>query len=271
MADYDTHGDLMLHVQAEAETRCAELAKELKEAFQNFIKLETVEVVFFADMTAADLAIAFLKHPGVLKPVLTVCNIAARAIERDLGIRNVDTYKPRLNEQQAHQLAGYLKPFLPAYIAIPALCSLDQYFYIDKEIRASKGRWEKGILESLNKYGKAPFKKRKFKVDGQEFELDAAAPERGAIEIGVDVKRIEARRDIHKRCDEIVNKASKFKAAYPTGKFGAVIYYPFVEEHVNVQSRLRSSMIDEVVFAGSSTDSIVNAVRTLLINCEFVK
>jgi hypothetical protein len=154
---------------------------------------------------------------------------------------------------------------------VPALCSLDQHFYIDKEIRASKGRWEKVILDSLNKYGQAPFKKRKFEVDEQEFELDAAAPPVGAIKVGIDVKRIEARRDIHKRCDEIVNKASKFRAAYPAGKFAAVVYYPFVVEHVNVQNRLRSPLIGSVVFAGSSSDSIENAVRTLLINCEFAK
>jgi hypothetical protein len=269
MSDYDRHGDLILSVQAEAEERRTKLEKELKEAFKNFIKLEEVEVVFFSEMSVTDLANVFLKHPSVLKPVLVACNIAARAIERDLDIRNVDTYKPRLNELKANQLAGYLKPFLPAYIAVPALSALDTHFFIDKEIRASKGRWEKLVLDSLNEYGKAHFKKRKFKVGGQSFELDAAAPIQGEIEIGVDVKRIEARRDIHKRCDEIVNKAAKFKDTFPNSKFAAVVYYPFVDEHVNVQNRLKSPMIDSVVFAGSSSDSIVNAVRTLLINCEF--
>jgi hypothetical protein len=117
MSDYDRHGDLVRHVQLQAETRCAELAKELRDAFQGFIKLESVEVIFFSEMNAANLASAFLKHPSVLKPVLTSCNIAARAIERDLNIRNVDTYKPKLTEQQANLLAGYLKPFLPPYIA----------------------------------------------------------------------------------------------------------------------------------------------------------
>lgn len=43
------------------------------------------------------------------------------------------------------------------------------------------------------------------------------------IEHAVDVKRIEARRDIHKRCDEIVNKAAKFKRNYPRGTFIAFI------------------------------------------------
>jgi hypothetical protein len=78
------------------------------------------------------------------------------------------------------------------------------------------------------------------------------------------VKRIEARRDIHKRCDEIVNKARKLKGAYPDSKFGVVVYYPFIEEHVNVQNRLRSPDIDGVVFASQSDDSITNAVRMLL-------
>ena len=48
------------------------------------------------------------------------------------------------------------------------------------------------------------------------------------------MKRIEARRDIHKRCDEIVNKAFNFKHAFRGGKFGAMIYYPFVDEHANI-------------------------------------
>jgi hypothetical protein len=78
----------------------------------------------------------------------------------------------------------------------------------------------------------------------------------GVIQIGIDVKRIEARRDIHKRCDEIVNKAAKLKALFPQAKFGVVIYYPFIEEQVNIQNRLRSNNIDSVVFASASKESI---------------
>jgi hypothetical protein len=44
------------------------------------------------------------------------------------------------------------------------------------------------------------------------------------VHIGIDIKRIEARQDIHKRCDEIVNKAAKLKAVFRKAKFGAVIY-----------------------------------------------
>ncbi len=108
------------------------------------------------------------------------------------------------------------------------------------------------------------FKKRHFEIGGENFELDAAYPETGPITIAVDVKRIEARRDIHKRCDEIVNKAAKFKAAHPRGKFIAFIYYPFTDEHTNVSSRLKSENIQVVVFASEHPDSIFNAALAAL-------
>lgn len=81
---------------------------------------------------------------------------------------------------------------------------------------------------------------------------------------GVDIKRNEARRDIHKRCDEIVNKAGKLKSSFPNAKFGAVVYYPFIEEHVNIQNRLRSEHVDCIVFSSEAHESIENAVRMLL-------
>jgi hypothetical protein len=106
--------------------------------------------------------------------------------------------------------------------------------------------------------------KKKFITGHEEFELDAAAVLNNSILIGVDVKRIEARRDIHKRCDEIVNKSVRFKEEFPEAKFAAVIYYPFVEEHSNVKSRLDAQTIDVVVFASAYKESIKNAVRLLL-------
>jgi len=103
-----------------------------------------------------------------------------------------------------------------------------------------------------------------FVADGEQFELDAASPKSHDIKVGIDIKRIEARRDIHKRCDEIVNKATKLKSAFPGSKFGAIVYYPFIEEHINIQNRLRSANIDGVVFASGAIESIENAVRLLL-------
>jgi len=176
----------------------------------------------------------------------------------------VDTYTPRLSDEHAAAIAGYLKPFLPQEIAVPALSELDRFFFVDKEIRARKGRWEQTIVEVLNAQSRFTFKKRKFKVGKKPFELDAAAPATGPIEIGVDVKRIEARRDIHKRADEIINKATKFKKTFPKGKFAAVIYYPFTVEHINVQSRLESSYIDAVCFASQSPEQSGVAVGLLV-------
>jgi len=80
----------------------------------------------------------------------------------------------------------------------------------------------------------------------------------------VDVKRIEARRDIHKRADEIVNKAAKFKQTYPAGKFGALIYYPFTAEHGNLRDRLAGAEIDSLVFASENIDSIDASTRLML-------
>jgi hypothetical protein len=136
--------------------------------------------------------------------------------------------------------------------------------YIDKEVRLRKGRWEQMVKASLNKQSPLTFRKRKFTCDGEQFEIDAAAPPAGQIQYGIDVKRIEARRDIHKRTDEIVNKASKLRKACPEVQFGAIIYYPFVSDHVNVRSRLQSPDIDAVAFAGESADSVDAAVGLML-------
>jgi len=261
---YGTHRDYMEWVKEGSKARQKAVEKALHQAFANFIEKREVEVIVFSSMSAHDLAEAIVAQPLILKPLLACCNIAARAIERDLSIKNLDTYSTRLNKDDAKVIAGYIKPFLPPYLEIPALSQVDLIAYIDKEIRKGKGRWEKRILKMLNQFGETNFKKRLFEIGGEQFELDAAAPEKADIQIGIDVKRIEARRDIHKRCDEIVNKANKLKSVYPIAKFGAVVYYPFVEEHTNIQNRLRSSDIDGVVFASESDESIENAVRLLL-------
>jgi hypothetical protein len=262
--EYGTHKDFIGVVEASANTRQEAIERALKEAFSRHIEKREVEVICFSGVTASDLSEAIFSRPEILKPLLASCNIAARAIERDLGIKNVDTYSPRLSKDQAAIIAGYMKQFLPAYLEIPTLTQIDRVYFIDNEIRKLKGAWEKNILAALNEYSETEFHKRTFVADGEEFEVDAATPPQGDITMGIDVKRIEARRDIHKRCDEIVNKARKLKAAYPNSKFGVVVYYPFVEEHVNVQNRLRSPDVDGVVFASQSDDSITNAVRMLL-------
>ena len=257
---YDTHADYMDWVCDDAKARHDKICGDLRTAFADFIVLREIEVINFSAMTALDLAKAIQKHPSVLKPIIACCNIAGRAIERDLDIRGLDTYKPQLTSEQAAAIAGYVKPFLPTELAIPALGELDRHFFVDKQIRMRKGQWEKAIVASLNKQAIITFKKRQFECDGETFELDAAAPATGPIKIGVDVKRIEARRDIHKRCDEIVNKAAKLKKVLPSVTFVTVVYYPFTAEHVNVHHRLESPNIDVVVFASQSKEQLTTAI-----------
>lgn len=261
---YGNHADYMSWVEEDADSRQRAIEDALLRAFPNFIEKREVEVIVFSSMTAFDLAEAIISYPLILKPLLAACNIAARAIERDLSIKNVDTYRPKLTDEQARVIAGYIKPFLPSYLEIPALSQIDRVAFIDKEIRKRKGRWERQITETLNQFSNWRFHKRMFVAGGEQFELDAATPKSGNIKIGIDIKRIEARRDIHKRCDEIVNKAAKLKSVFPDARFGAVIYYPFIEEHVNIENRLRSANIDGIVFASEAKGSVDNAVRMLL-------
>lgn len=149
-------------------------------------------------------------------------------------------------------------------MALPALSEIDRVEWIDKEIRRLKGHWEDLILEALRRLSGKPSAKRRFAEGGEEFEIDAASPPTGPINTAIDVKRLEARRDIHKRTDEILNKAARFRQHRPESRFEAVIYYPFIDEHANVLSRLASSQVDAIVFAGQSADSITNAVSLLL-------
>lgn len=262
--EYSSQADYVAKVTAAAESRSKEVAKALRAAFAGRIRQEELEVIDFQATSALELGQAIAEHPIILKPLLAVCNVAGRAIERDLDLRNVDTYGLRLSRDQAHAIAGYIKPFLPPSLPLPALSHMDRVLFIDKEVRASKGQWEKLITEALIRFSGLPFKKTKFKVRRQEFELDSAFIKGKTIAYAVDVKRIEARRDIHKRIDEIANKANKFKLVYPKAKFGAVIYYPFPAEHGNIRDRLETRYIDSIQFAGESQQSIYQAVRLLL-------
>jgi len=262
--DFGTHADFIGRVRKPADTRVVEITNALKKAFINHIRQARVDVIIFKGIPVMELAKAIKDYPVILKPLVAACNIAGRAIARDLLLKNMDTYKPRLTDEQSAALAGYIKPFLPPLLSIPAIVMVDRVAFIDKEIRKSKGQWEKLITVAINEIGGKKFKKRKFKNGREIFELDAAYPESGTVEVGIDIKRIEARQDIHKRSDEIINKARNFKAVYPKGKFGAVIYYPFIDEQVNVQGRLNCPEIDSIVFAGESKTSIDTAVNLLL-------
>lgn len=263
---YGTHSEYMARLESETKERERMILDSLGSAFSKFVARQEVDVIAFGDLSIGLLADAIAKFPAVLKPLLVACNVAGRAIERDLDIKNLDTYSPRITHGQATAIAQYLKPHLPSALSVPTLCYLDRTQFVDKEIRKHKGKWEGFVLKALTGLSGQPFRKRQFKVEGDSYEIDAASPtERDEpIHYAVDVKRIEGRRDIHKRSDEIVNKAHHFKQAFPSGRFGTVIYYPFEDEHTDIQDRLRSDNITAVAFASETERSIEDAVYRLL-------
>lgn len=260
--EYSSHQEQLSGSQPSAE-RLEQIESALITAYKSVLEYRQVPFVRFGDLNAAELADAFVAHPIIIKPTLCCVNVAQRAISRDLGF-DFNTYSTKISADQAKLLAGYIKPFLPPMIAIPALVELDRYFWTDKELRAHKGNWERSMTDAINRVSTVTFRKRRFACDGEEFELDAAHPAKGEpIEIAVDIKRIESPRDIHKRADEIINKATKFKKVYPHGKFVALVYYPFPTQHINAQSRLQSAHIDGVFFAGESQSSIDGAAELM--------
>ncbi len=256
---YGSHADFLDMVRESADRRAVEISKELHSAFSSYVREERVSVIQLADIDVFELSRILGAHPAVLKPLVIAANVAARAVERDLGIRNLDTYDPSFGNQEAAAIAGYLKPFLPASVALPALVLLDRVEFVDKEIRALKGRWEKRVTAALSSKSKKDFVKRKIDVRGESIEIDAAYPSDGLVLFAVDIKRIEARRDFHKRIDEIVNKADKLKKHNPRARFAAVIYFPFEDQHAQLRNRLAASAVDFVAFANEMDESIGRA------------
>ena len=250
--------------------RVEDLQKALVETFGDQIEYREVPFILFDQVHVETLAEAFYKHPIIIKSILACVNVAQRAVKRDLGI-DIDTYTETISKQKAAILSGYVKPMLPRELAVPALLMLDHYFWVDKEMRATKGRWEQKISKYLNKHGNVAFKKRKFKHEDSSFELDAAYPSKGVpISIGVDVKRFESERDYHKRGDEITQKANHLKSVYPESKFYAVIYYPFPSKHENVRRRYANQGIDGIYFAGETDELIEEAAVNILEDCDLL-
>lgn len=262
ISEYSSRRD-QLATALPSKDRTDSVQQDLILAFTKVIAYKEVPFISFGDLNAEELAQAFFNYPKIVKPVLSCVNVAGRAIKRDLGI-NIDTYGSKLSAEQSSLLAGFVKPILPDQIAIPALLELDRYFWTDKQMRATKGQWETIVRDAIVEKAGADFRKRKFIIGNEKYELDAAYPSTGEpIVVGIDVKRIEAQQDIHKRSDEIINKAAKFKAAYPASLFVAIVYFPFPAQHINLQSRLKSSEIDHVFFAGETDSSIKNCVDML--------
>jgi hypothetical protein len=73
-----------------ARTAQREVEKELRDAFRRYIETRQIEVIVFERIPATELAKAILDHPLILKPLLAACNLAGRALKRDLKIDNID-------------------------------------------------------------------------------------------------------------------------------------------------------------------------------------
>ena len=110
--DYATQTDYAEWVRESTLGRLGFVEASLREAFSDVIHNEEIEVVVFSDLKAQELANKLTSYPLILKPLLLAANIAARAIERDLGIKNLNTYDARLSQERAFIIAGYIKPFL---------------------------------------------------------------------------------------------------------------------------------------------------------------
>jgi phosphoribosylpyrophosphate synthetase len=253
--EYETQPELIKKVDKQAQERHEEIVSALNLAFENHIKTVEEKSIQLSKINVETLADILLEYPIILKPMLILtCVFGSRALQRDLGLKSIDTYNPRLTRELALRISEYLKPLLPSSVTLSAMVQLDWTEFMDKEIRASKGRWETRVLQTISVAYGLPFKKRKIVLNGEEYEIDAATPLVGDIIMAVDVKRLEAERDLHKRCDEIVRKASALKETHKNAKFVAVIYYPFDKN--DIRNRLSNSDIDKVVFADNSPSSI---------------
>jgi hypothetical protein len=110
---YGTHRDYIGRIDLQVRSRQQEVEVALKDAFAGFIESRSVDVVIFSNVGVMDLANAIRTHPIILKPLLTVCNIAGRAIERDLQIKiNKPSRTPHgFEETRVVMRAGNATPF----------------------------------------------------------------------------------------------------------------------------------------------------------------
>lgn len=260
---YRKHSEYLQAIRSERERRAREIGDTVRESLGEYITRREAEEVHFEQVTADKLARLIGKNPSLLKPLIASCNMGKRAIRKDLGLE-LDTFRPRLTEGKARQIAEYLLPSLPESLLIEELIALDAYQWVDSAIRKMKGRWERQFADGLRARG-VDCKKRKFRVGTQLFELDIAHPSEGDILFAVDVKMIGHPSDKHKRGDEIVNKAIKYNKTFPRGTFISLIYYPFDEDRKQLEDRLRSGAIEiaDVIFAGDDDYSVRVAVNRL--------
>ncbi len=263
---YGTEVDYSRRVSTGVTKRKETVRKLLHKVFQAYLKTRDEDLIDFSEMDTTRLAQILHEFPGVLKPLLAFGGIGSRAIQRDLKMAHLDTYSPRITLEESGKIAGLLNSFLSGLVLVETLVEMDRAEFADKEKRRMKGAWEGLVRDTFATESGEAFVKRRF-GKRKEFEIDVAYPDTGPIQIAVDVKRIEARRDHQKRSDEIINKAASLKKLYPSAKFAAFVYYPF--DHEEVEARLSGTQIDLVVFAGENEDSVRKATRQVITRFRF--
>jgi len=121
-AEYTSHRQQLLESFPLPE-RIKSLEEALLVAFEKVISYEQVAFIRFGDLDVFELAQVFVASPSVIKATCACVYVAQRAIKRDLKFE-FDTYATEISEVKAAALAGYLKPFLPDRIAVPAIMEL---------------------------------------------------------------------------------------------------------------------------------------------------
>jgi hypothetical protein len=261
---YGTHDDYRLRAADAAKERRGVLEGVVRQAFAGHIVQRQAEAISFDGLSPQELGKLLRQHPDMLKPLLYAINVGSRVLKRDLNIRNANTYKPKLSEPESVAVAELILKYMPPTMDVESFLYLDRIAYVDRLMRMSKGQWEKLVVRSLAQNSGKPFRKRRF-ADNR-FELDAAIPNLGPVECGIDVKRVEAVQDHQKRIDEITSKAAKLREVHPEAKFGVVVYYPFDQLHPDFLARVEGLGVraDHVAFAAEDDESIDSAIRILL-------
>src|SRR5438045_2778248 len=85
--DYGSQADYLSRVAARANDRSQAVVSALRAAFASAIKREECEVIALQQLNVMELALAIERYPIILKPLLASCNVAGRALERDLDLR----------------------------------------------------------------------------------------------------------------------------------------------------------------------------------------
>lgn len=255
---YSNHREQFLGA-AYPDERSEGMLASLTSAFDSHVESRQVEYILFDEIPVETLAKAFFNCPNLIKAISSSVNLESRVVKHELEM-NSDTFTKSISTDTAGILAGYINAMHSKEMTVSALVELGRCFWTDKQMCKNKCKWEKKIPNA----SALKFKKHKILFGSEEYELDATTPEAGEnIDLGIDVKRIEAKQYIHKRIDEFVNKASKFKACLPTSNFFAVVYYTFPFNPTNLQTRNASSDINRVFFTDESIFSIQSTVEHL--------